>query len=188
MKRIFAILLLAFASLAQAGPACWPKMAGGAGVGLVRGALEGVGQYSAVWCPTPYKWRVQTWTALDGYTIKYPTIGEGMPLTQALNAAWAMNVTSACADDRLCEAAEAAAQATKPADPRWIVAKNGTSLTRPMWVVNLEKPIATFTASTQRATVGAQCDCASLARIKGTQTLCYVEGIADDMAACVRAP
>ena len=188
MKHTLAILLLAFAGVAQAGPACWPKMVGGAGVGIVSGSLEGVGQYSAVWCPTPYTWRVQTFTALEGYSIKYPSIGDGMTVVQVLDAAWALNVTSPCADARLCEAAEAAAQATKPADPKWVVAKNGTSTTRPMWIVDLSLPVATFTASTLRAPVGATCDCVGLAKVKGTQTLCYVENIADDLAACTKAP
>jgi hypothetical protein len=188
MKRLLPLLLLALTCHVYAGPACWPKSVGGTGVGMLTGSIDMVGQWRAVWCPGPYRWKLQTWTTLDGYSYKYPSGMESMTLLQALQAAYDLNVTSDCADQRLCETAAIAAKTTKPTDPTWVVAKNVTSTTRPMWSVNLEMPIATFTASTKRATVGAPCDCASLARIKGTQTLCFVPGIVDDMAACTRVP
>jgi hypothetical protein len=189
MKRLIALFLLSLTCHVYAGPTCWPKSVGGTGVGMLTGSIDTVGQWRAVWCPGPYRWQLQTWTTAEGYAYKYPPGMESMTLLQALEAAYALNVSFACADQRLCDAAVLAAKTTKPPDPSWVVAKNGTSTTRPMWsaVFGADgQPV--FTASTLRANVGVSCDCANMAVMKGTQTQCWLANSdLSEVTYCVKA-
>jgi hypothetical protein len=99
-----------------------------------------------------------------------------MTLPQSLQAIWDANVKVDLTDESviaLTGAAVAHIEAHMPSRPTWAVAKNGTTLTRPVYARNANGTLGSL-ASGVRATVGATCLCADegLRVVSGTSTYC----------------
>jgi hypothetical protein len=70
---------------------------------------------------------------------------------------------------------EAQLAATRPALPVWLVAKNSTSITRPMYLI--ENGVRNTTQlKTPRALVGATCACDLFVLEEGAATFCPLAG------------
>lgn len=107
----------------------------------------------------------------------------------------AANMTTPAGDPSLSglrDAALAWAAANAPPAPRWIVAKNGTTTTRPVYLRNADGTRATTALAGIRATVGAPCTCADPARRVGDgtgSTYCDPRAVTPVVVTlCTRAP
>jgi hypothetical protein len=98
---------------------------------------------------------------------------DGMTLAQSFDALIVANRDThydAPALASLRAAAEAHAAAHPVAAPKWVVAKNGTTLTRPVYPLKADGTRGTTAVAGIRATVGAPCTCADPARRVGDGT------------------
>jgi len=94
-----------------------------------------------------------------GFLWRQPTVAPGQPQNAELEAGALAMVT---------------ADTVRPPMPRWIVARNGSSTTRPGYVIADGKRAAT--ASATRVAVGAACSCAERSQraIEGAAVYCVV--------------
>jgi hypothetical protein len=165
MKHIFAILFLLLCSIAQA-QTCAPADLKGTGTKAVQ-HFSAAGVASAHWCPGKYAptltLHAVRWSAVTpALAAELDALRSSTTAPAAMAAMRAKHTTAPLSDltdvwlplvDRI--------NASKPALPVWVVAKNGTTSTRPtkafLWN-DADTPY--FTAdSTVRATVGATCRC-----------------------------
>lgn len=109
-----------------------------------------------------------------------------------LTRMWSANAPLPCTDSAIssiCDTALAAIRAVpSPEPPAFVVAKNGTALTRPMYAYEpFTKVLGAQIA--KRATVGAECACWAEGMRKGTTAYCIVvdpagSTRADEVAIC----
>lgn len=196
MKHFFILLVFA-ASFAHAQPAQWPV------VGKTTGFITG--KHGTA--DDGHRWAAWRYLSADGFrwvpyvavlrrdkVLNYITEIPGEPAEAYLNRMWAANTPLPCADTAIksiCDTAwDALAKTTEPEPPRFVVAKNGASLTRPMYSYNITTK-AVGAVVKRRATVGDPCACWAYGVKQGTTNWCIVpnaEGTAraDEVAACVR--
>lgn len=176
---IRALLLIAlgllWGAVARAAPQCWPKPFGTGSymVTSAAAAPNSFGEWAYWFCPDPFKVSFVITTRAKGTELKLPPTTEGMTPAQILQAVWDANVAVDLNDDKVIALTGAAVfhiEAHMPARPKWIVAKNGTTTTRPVYLRNADGTRATAALSGVRATVGAPCTCADPARRVGDGT------------------
>lgn len=173
-------------------PTCMPDWAGGPGRGGV--ALNTAGATAWVYCPTKYSWRgfrgAITHAALAERVAEIPAF-LAAPDRVALVASWSQKYPlEFMGSDTLLPVwcpHYAAIRAARPANPKYTVATNGLTLTRPTRTVT---PAATGSAlgaqSLVRVAVGAPCRCDRIA-IEGSPLYCQVLD-AQLVAVCKAAP
>lgn len=162
-------------------PQCWPSQVGGSGSKAVR-VTSDYGQALMWWCGQERVGIVSAWA----YTMNIP---DKLPasLTEALKLMWEANVSNESIDPTertlLSQDAAIALEPFRPVAPRWLVAPNSTSTTRPVYNYT-ERTIAdgskqiVLDPSTLRATVGQACDCAALKHVPGSVTYCQIPAAA----------
>lgn len=94
-----------------------------------------------------------------GFLWRQPTVAPGQPQNAELEAGALAMVT---------------ADTVRPPMPRWIVAKNGSSTTRPGYVI--ADGVRSKTAAAQRVAVGASCSCTERSQraVEGSAVYCVV--------------
>lgn len=164
MRSILSLLLLLATLTAQAQP-CAPSDLKGTGTKAVV-TSNSAGIAAAYWCPgkyTPtYYVAAERWAGAPAVAADLNTLRSA---TDPLASIKAMRVKYATAPmEELIDVwgpLKPALIASKPALPVWVVAKNGTTTTRPtknfLWN-DADKPYFT-TDSATLATVGATCRC-----------------------------
>ena len=172
MRRLAALFVLLFVGSVHAAPQCWPKPFGTGSYMVTSTAVapEEVGEWAYWWCPDPFKVSFVITTRAKGTELKLPSATEGMTPAQMLQALWDANVTVDLLDDKVIALTGAAVfhiEAHMPARPKWVVAKNGATLTRPVYLRKADGTRSTTAVSGVRATVGAPCTCADPARRVG---------------------
>lgn len=114
-----------------------------------------------------------------------PNAGESM--RDYANRMWVTNVRLPCTDtaiSSICDTARTALAATAaPEPPRFVVAKNGTTATRPVYALDLKTKTVGALIPGVRAPVGADCACwASGVRKNGTAMCTWMAPAADTRA------
>lgn len=101
------------------------------------------GEYAVWFCKTKYAWKANYAYKLNSYRVVHPDV-KGLTIAQYFQKYWDANVTwSANGPAPQYAGLYAAAKAdprwaaTKPEDPLWVVARNGTSTTRPAFALAL---------------------------------------------------
>lgn len=133
------------------------------------------GEWAYWFCYTPYKTTWEMRLRKTGAPIVIPSLKDKTP-AQAFEAIEAANMTLSLDDPSLAGLKAAAFKHLDehiPPDPLWAVAKNGTTLTRPVYVRNADGTLGAVD-KTLRATVGEQCQCSEAASrvVSGTSTYC----------------
>ena len=173
---LFVVLLgLLFGSLARAAADCRPAPFGD-GSAIVSSDSVNAPHADGVWsywrCPDAFMVRTRYELRRHEHRLQLPDVA-GLTLAQAFDALIVANRDTpyeAPALAGLRAAAEAHAAAHRPPVPRWVVAKNGTTTTRPVYLRNADGTRATTALAGVRATVGAPCSCADPARRVGDGT------------------
>ena len=186
---------LLIAGNAFAAPQCWPKPFGTGSYMVTSTAVapEQVGEWAYWFCPDPYRVSFVITTRAAGVELKLPASTEGMTAAQMLQALWDANVTTDLLDDKVIALTGAAVfhiEAHMPPRPKWAVAKNGTTLTRPVYARNANGTLGSLVSGV-RATVGATCLCADegLRVVSGTSTYCATKtGEPVQVTLCKPAP
>jgi len=139
-------------------------------------SANGTGIWAAWWCSDGYRWTntlyAQRWDAVTpelraDVLAALKTTPTDAQLT-ALATKWLQLKMDDPAIQPIWEASAGEILALKPPAPKWAVKLNGTTLTRPAY------PFAAGvrgTTSTERATVGAPCDCATRS-VEGASVYC----------------
>ena len=191
------------APVAQPLPACWPKPLPGAVGSMVHRWENEAGRVHYWYCPGPYE------ATFHGIACRYShgrvcyyTPDPKLLLTASadtLGKAWAEMVKS---DWMGPEWVDITGQAVPtmvqglPPPPAWIVARNGTSATRPAYPftpIPGAKPNATNgtrgTSSSGTAAVGSACDCVMSRVVSSTSSYCGVLPTpATRVALCTKKP
>lgn len=100
---------------------------------------------------------------------------------------WSANAPLPCSDtaiSSICDTARRAiAQVPSPEPPKFVVAKNGTTLTRPVYRLDLTTMTVGALIAGKRAPVGADCACwASGVRKSGTPYCAWASAAGDTLA------
>lgn len=201
MKLILCLILalIGFDVAAQpAVPPCFAKPLG-TGTYAVTKKLPDGAEWSRWYCaqtPTfPFQWEMIVMAKAPGVTLTWPKL-DGLNTQQSLEAVWRANVALSCdapSIKQLCLDAIADARASKdaPPNPVYVVSKNGTTLTRPVYayaspasgVVGAGTVGKSITG--KRATVGASCGCASRGVMNNGNAYCiFLGGAIDELTAC----
>jgi hypothetical protein len=177
MKRLAALFLCFFVGSAFAAPQCWPKPFGAGSYMVTSTAVQPneFGEWAYWFCPDPYRVSFVITARAKDRQLKFPAT-DGMSVAQTLDAIWTANVDTRLDDEKLIAlegAAVAHIEAHMPPRPKWAVAKNGTTLTRPVYARNANGTLGPLVSGV-RATVGATCLCADegLRVVSGTSTYC----------------
>ena len=189
---LLAMLLASTAASAQvpSGPTCWPKPFGTGSEMVVRTSQYGMA----------YGWLCDTLTeqrrviVAGRWQIDYdPTYLSTLPALanqgpEQWAALWTARVKRELTDPALAPVFPLIEQ-VRTALPgqafKFVVAPNGAYTTRPAYPFAAGARSAT---SNGRATVGAACDCAAASAAEKRSIYCGVNGRADQVALCVRAP
>ena len=170
MKRTFfmPILLLA-ATLFGAGQAYAQACEPAQGVGA-KLSNDGANIVATYWCPPAARWLDYTgqWGALS---LAAPAAVQAQVIA-ALKTGKASDLRALITSTTMPASARAQLLATRPPAPV-IVAKNGTSTTRPTYIVTGGKRAAA--AATARATVGARAACGVVMVVEGSSVYCSWE-------------
>lgn len=202
MRTFFALIIWFACGVANAQapavPACFAKPFGSGTYAVTR--VTTAGEWSYWWCPQtkayPFGWELIIVAKRDGYKPVVPSL-ESMTIAQSLAAIWKTNVTTPCSDvsiKALCDEAKADAGAKgSPAFPKFVVAKNGTILTRPVFAYVPATSTAPASIGpvilTRRATVGAGCDCVIRGLINAGNPYCAVDAQpVNEITLCSKAP
>ena len=152
------------------------------------------GEWAYWFCPDPFKVSFVITARAKGTDLKLPAT-EGMTVTQTLQAMWDANISVDLNDDAVIAqtgAAMAHIEANLPPRPKWIVAKDGTKTTRPVYLRKADGTRSTTAVSGVRATIGAPCTCDDPARRVGDGTSStYCDPRAETpvvVTLCTRAP
>ncbi len=198
LLRLLALVFTLLAGPALAGealPECFAKPLGGGTYSVTKQTADG--EWSYWWCPPapthPFDIAGPVVIAKrDGYKVSWPAL-DNLNIPQSLVAVWAANINVPCTDvsiKALCDAATTDAFANKPPPPLWVVAKNGTNTTRPVYAY--VPPVVTVAATAtapaimtpakvgalipaKRATVGAKCACWARGIVSGGSAYCAVD-------------
>lgn len=178
MLRFLALLLACSSAFAQ--PAQWP------GVGKTADFITG--KHGAD--DDGHRWAAWRYLSADGFrwvpfaaalrrdkvlVLTNPMRGE--KIDDYLNRMWSANGALPCEDtaiSSICDTAKVALSKIDPPEPPvFVVAKNGTSTTRPMYSFN---PVTNTVGAliSKRATVGATCGCWAYGVRKGSSAYCIV--------------
>jgi hypothetical protein len=196
VKRLVALFVLLFVGSASAAPQCWPKPFGTGSFMVTSTTVEPneFGEWAYWFCPDPFKVSFVITTRAKGTELRVP-VTEGMTVTQTLQAIWDANVKVDLLDDKVIALTGAAVghiEAHMPARPKWVVAKNGTTTTRPVYLRKADGTRSTSAVSGVRATVGAPCTCDDPARRVGdgtTATYCDPRAVTPVVVTlCTRLP
>jgi hypothetical protein len=133
------------------------------------------GEWAYWFCPDPFKVSFVITARAKGAELKLPAT-DGMTVAQSLQALWDANVSVDLNDDAVIAqtgAAMAHIESHLPPRPKWAVAKNGTTLTRPVYVRNDDGTLGAVDKAL-RAPVGEQCQCSEAVSrvVSGTSTYC----------------
>jgi len=187
---LFLLSLLPFAAQAQ----CAPAELAGSGTRAVL-EVNAAGTAAAWWCPGRFE------PAFALYAVRWDAMTD--PLRADLAALSSARDQTVAGIDRM-RATHATAPldsdalrpvwaparerilASRPLDPVWLVAKNGTTMTRPTYLVT--NGVRGTTAASTRASVGATCGCVRLRVIEGATVYCGVDGTSQLVAVCTRLP
>jgi len=199
MRRLilFLFALLPFAAQAQ----CAPAELAGSGTRAVL-EVNATGTAAAWWCPGRFE------PALALYAVRWDAMTDPLRADLAalssardqtvagIDRMRATHATAPLASDALrpvWEQARERIQVSRPTNPLWLVAKNGTcgpgstlGCSRPTYLVT--NGVRGTTATSTRATVGASCGCVRLRVLEGTTVYCGVDGESELVAVCVRQP
>lgn len=200
MKHILAfLLLLCFSAQAQVPPPKqWPI------IGDTRDFVTGKhGTDDAGHRWTGYRYLDDngfSWLTFVGVLRRDKVLQLSAPLageSQADYAArmWAANSPLPCADtaiSSICDTARAEmAKVPLPDPPRFVVAKNGTTLTRPVYRLDLKTMTVGDLIAGKRAPVGVECACWASGVRKAGKPMCTWykpegDSRADEVTACAR--
>lgn len=178
--RLLFVILICLSANAHSQPAQWP------GVGKTSDFITGKhgadddGHRWAAWrylSADGFQWR--DYTAVlrrDKVLVSVPKVA-GESIADHLNRTWAANGALACEDTAIlsiCDTAKAALKAIPaPTNPQFVVAKNGASITRPMYALNVMENTVGAQIS-KRAPVGNKCECAEAGVRKNGDAYCAV--------------
>jgi len=190
MRRLILLLLALLPSVVWA--QCAPAEVKGSGTPAVL-EPNAAGVAVAWWCPGTFT------PTLALYAVRWDALTDPMrsqlsALPGATSPAAAIeqmriaHATTPLSDDALraiWEPARARILASRPADTVWLVARNGTTLTRPSYPVT--DGVRSTIASAVRATVDMTCGCMRLRVVEGTSTYCAFDGASALVALCTRA-
>lgn len=177
-----ASLFLLFASRVDAAPRCEPAPIGQGTYSHIE-HVEGVGEWAVHFCRTQCAWEPQISVRAVNYQLRWPSVAEqqGMTARQLYQSVWDLNVSTPMNDPALSSlSAKALRWATdnEPARPACSVAPTtSTATTRPAYVLDGNGKLGHL--STNRATIGAICNCSPGQRIigtDGTATYCAWQG------------
>jgi hypothetical protein len=173
--HVLFVAALLFAGNAFAVPQCWPKPVGtGSYMTTSTGTtVHPDGEWAYWFCPDPYAISFVITARHKDTQFQTPNT-DGMTVVQMLEAIWAANIDASLGDPRLTglrDAAIAHLQTNKPPAPKWAVAKNGTTLTRPVYARNADGTLGPLVSGV-RAPVGAECfvSSAALRVVSGSST------------------
>jgi hypothetical protein len=198
MRTLTALLLALFCTLAGAQPAHWPIIGDTRDFVTGKHGIDDAG----------HRWGAWRYLSADGFRwVSYTAAlrrDKVLNLTAQLPgetpAAWAtrmwhVNAPLPCSDtaiSAICDTARAElARITPPEPPRFVVAKNGTTLTRPVYRLDLETKTVGELIAGKRAPVGVECACwASGVRRNGTAMCAWTSPAgdtrADEVTACAK--
>jgi hypothetical protein len=170
IARALLIFLALFAGQARADD-CLPVPFGAAP--LVSSDSVDLPHADGTWayyrCVGPFDVKTRFLLRRNDHRLQFPDFS-GLSMAQAFDALLAANLDTPFDDPSLASlraAAEAHAAAHPVPTPRWVVAKNGTTLTRPVYLRKADGTRSTTAVSGVRADVGAPCTCADPARRVG---------------------
>jgi hypothetical protein len=133
------------------------------------------GEWAYWFCPDPYKVAYVVTARHKDTQFKVPAT-DGMTVPQMLEAIWTANVATSLGDPKLLPLTQAAVDHLSgrlPPVPKWAVAKNGTTTTRPVYLRNENGTLGALVKDA-RATVGAECTCSADGGrvVSGSSTYC----------------
>jgi hypothetical protein len=158
--RLLAFLLLTlclYSLPAQAAPPECEPAPNGPGTYAVQGRVEDVGEYHYWFCPGTFTWRLSFVVKRDDFVLRHPNVA-GMTRAEALKAYYTANMTGDVNSPELMPLTQVVrkkASEVWPARIRYVVAKNGTSMTRPVYPYGATQRLS---ISSGRIPVGATCD------------------------------
>jgi len=177
--RLFIALLFVFSN-AFAQPAQWPGVGKTADFITGKHGSDDDGHRWAAWrylSADGFKWVGYTAVLRRDKVLNLTTPQPGEKLDDYLNRMWAANGALPCSDTAISSICDTARlelnKITPPEPPVFVVAKNGTSTTRPMYSFN---PVTNTVGAliSKRATVGATCGCWAYGVRKGSSAYCIV--------------
>lgn len=189
-----AAALLVWLSTAEAAPACEPKPIGTGTYSQTQDTPAGT--WSVHFCPSPFTWTPVYTLKRRDFALTYPSPASaaGMTALQLYRWLWETNVSLPQTDPSLAELyapAKAWAAVNAPPDPRWVVRANGTSATRPSYLIASPTKIGARVTGGD-APVGLDCWCVDSATrvVSGSSTYCpWITGQTPvTVTLCARAP
>ena len=199
--RYFVALILALlaapvnAQTAPLVPPCFAKPLGTGTYAVTRRVPEG--EWAYWYClqtvTTPFDWEVVVMANAAGTKLTWPAL-DGLTTQQSLEAVWKANVSLSCTDPSiktLCTAAQSDAKLNKPSAPLYLVAKNGTTTTRPMYAYmpasGSVPPAVGAVIVGSRAAVGSVCDCATRGLLSSGNAYCMLnKGMPSELTVCTK--
>lgn len=180
-RFVIALFFLCFSAQAQVPPpGQWP------GVGETRSFTTGKhgdddsGHRWAGWHyldANGFEWRTFIGVLRRDKVLQLSAPRTGENPADYYNRMWSANAQLPCTDtaiSSICDTARAEmAKTPAPPDPVFVVAKNGTSTTRPMYALNVDANTVGAQIS-KRAPVGARCECTVSGVRKGSTAYCPV--------------
>lgn len=196
MRAFLLLLFLSLGAQAQTKPPVqWPII--GKTTDFITGkhGTDDDGHRWAAWrylSADGFQWRNYTAVLRRDKVLNLTAPNAGEKLDDYLNRMWSANGALPCSDtaiSSICDTARLALnQIPAPPNPQFIVAKNGTATTRPMYALNVEQNTVGATIS-KRAPVGAKCACDETGIRKGATAYCPVwigpSMIVSELAICV---
>lgn len=190
MRILLSLLSLPLPAFAQPPPPpCWASNWGGAGTVLHTYANED-GQVRYWFCQRQFDWGYHGMVCRFDPGTRACAIPTGLSLTASPSAMWTRYIASDWNSAQwadIMDRAKLTIEPFTPAPPVYVVAKNGTSPTRPVYAftagASAPSTGARGTRSVGVAPVGSLCDCAQ--RVVGSTIYCGVPG---GVSACVKKP
>lgn len=193
MAGVIAAALLALVfwptiAFAQTGPVpaqppmCKPELFGGTGKYLSFGVSTDnclVVKWACL-SEESSEWKTQGFSWSSNYIPKLPSVTSILRSGDLFDAMWAANVTANLPVSQELADAERAVTATILAKlPRWLVAPNSTSITRPVFAYTPRtaadgSPQIALVSTRLRAIVGEPCDCSALKHAPTSVTYCLI--------------
>jgi hypothetical protein len=185
MSKVIALLILLCSAQAFGGPQCAPFGPGASGFKITLAPTANLTQWSSNsgayyvtswWCEGKYK--PTGWYYIGARTdlpSNWMSEIQKVPSASldALLAAQTKYMTKRLSPEQKA-AGEAQLEATKPAFPAYVVAKNGSYPDRPLYRV--EDGVRGKAVSGVRAAVGSACACYSFVMEEGKSTYCPLAG------------
>lgn len=181
MKHILTLLLLlCFSAQAQEPPKQWPIIGDTREFVTGKHGDDDAGHRWAAWRyldSNGFEWRDFIAVLRRDKVLELTPQLPGEAAAAYYTRMWVANAPLPCSDtaiSSICDTARVAlAKTPPPQNPRFVVAKNGTSATRPMYALNVDANTVGALIS-KRAPVGAKCECAGLGVRKGSTAYCPV--------------